>query len=175
MRSFRAVALDLEMDGDRVLEIGLTEVDLNNWELGKTVSILIETPERVSEEVFKLTGLTQGRINKSGITMAEAYSKLITKYGFSNRLILVDSSDELGALDSHLCTYETMWHFNPEFYSFNNPDVLNVGSLYKIRFGEKNNTSLENMLKKFNIKHEEKFHRAGPDSRAIAKLALRLL
>lgn len=177
MKSHIALALDLEIDENKVIEIGLTEIDLKSRNILRTYSMPIKPSSYwasepyfcwISEEVSILTGWTYGKLNKSGVTLAEACRRIQEKYGGLNRLLITDSDLETEALK------RSVFKAHPAHYPFGD-STLNVSHLFSILFREFGSSiGLDEMLTRVGLTFEGRRHRASDDSRNIAKLLLRL-
>lgn len=157
-----ANVIDLEFDGSRVLEIGLTTVDLNKRSIIKSYSFPIKVEEgyEVDKEIIDLTGWTTKKLNRQGFEL-EQVRAILTKHGFWNRLIISDCSDELDKLED-------------TFFSKYSPHKLNISILFSLRIGQFTDLSLDSMLEEFNLKFEGRKHSAKDDSYNIARVFLEL-
>lgn len=158
-----ANVIDIEHDAGRLIEIGLTTVDINARQILKTYSIPIKVDFEVSPEITALTGWTTHRLNKRGISRLNALIRLYN-YGCSNRLLVTDSNDEIQALEGMLRT---------PLNSFSG-SRLNLSILFRLKTKIDYNIGLEGMLKYFDMEFEGKLHSGADDSRNIARLFLRL-
>lgn len=181
MRSRLANVLDLEFDGDEIIEIGLTIIDLSRKSLLKTYSIPIQpglswiskdlSKDRVSDEIHELTGWTYGKLMKQGIPFKDACDRISNRYGGKGRLLITDTDNEAVVFENHC--FVNWFDVDHYFYPFGD-DVLNVSTLFKIKTGIFDNLSLENMLGWYGLSFEGKQHRADSDSRNIARLFLEI-
>ncbi len=157
-----AVAIDLEHDHNRLIEIGLTTINLSKLTILNTYSLPISVDFRISDDIYSLTGWTTGKLNRQGTTLLEARRRLLELYGCNNRLLVVDSSDEIPFLGYCLgCAL-----------SNNRQDV---SILFNLITGLPTNTSLDSMLKEYGLTFQGKPHRADSDSLNIAKLFIQML
>ena len=170
MNSMIALAIDLEHDNGKIIEIGLTEINLKKRVLGKTVSLLIKTEDRVSDHVYELTGLTKGKLNKGGMSLEDAIDKLFYKYGAANRLIVTDSEYEVPLIEKNWLTYCPYFQLDFKF----SLDRINVGSLFKVANRDNTSWSLKEMLDVLCREEQQRPHRAGSDSIDISKVFLKL-
>ncbi|HEY9788030.1 MAG TPA: 3'-5' exonuclease [Candidatus Obscuribacterales bacterium] len=184
MRSNIANVLDLELtcyedgvfpEGERaeVIEFGITMVDLPTRTILKTLSIpVIPTMSTVSPFCARLTGWTPAKLNRSGVPYAEACRRILEKYGGRNRLLVVDSDDE-----TEIVRVQCALSGNgiaPVEYPFGTSQ-LNVSTLFELLTGEKSNVGLDKMLELLGLQFEGRRHRAGDDSKNIARVLLKLL
>lgn len=164
----RVNAIDSEWDGSRLLEIGLTEIDIckNKKEIHNTYSLPLILDRQISREIQDLTGWTVNKLKKQGFPKEEIMRRL-DKYGCQNRLIIVDKPDELIYIGFNI-------KVNFERYKFSER-ILNVCDLFELKTGLKNNLGLDKMLEIVGLEFEGKQHRASDDSKNIARLFLRLM
>jgi hypothetical protein len=179
MKSHIVNCLDLEHDNGMIIEVGLTEVDLEKRKILKSYSYPVKAEIKVSDEVYKLTGWTTAKLQKRGEPIWKIYRRLLDDKGLVGRLMVVDSPNEWTMFRNNL-KIEAM---GPEYsaevfnYPFAKPeDTLCVSSLWKIKHKEFGaNTSLPDMLKVEGLEFEGKRHSAKDDSLNIARLFLELL
>lgn len=163
MKNKLANVIDLEMDQGFIIEVGLTVVDLENFEIVSTYSMPIK-PEfngRVTDHVMELTGWTRAKLDRQGEDLGTVINRLKTKHGASNRLCVVDSLGEIKAFGDK---------------SPFRPCCLNVSDLYAIKhkkFGK--SPSLEEMLFEHGLDFVGDQHRADDDSFNIARLFIELV
>ncbi len=166
-----ALALDLELNQyqriTEVIEFGFTEVDLVNKKLIRKLTFPVRNCLPINKYVEDLTGWTNARLNKQGTTFSTICDKLLKNYGSKNRLIIVDSSNELDPIKRQ-CEYLNV----P--YPFGNK-VLNVSDLFQIKYGEFKNLSLEDMLDRVGLEFVGTPHRAHDDSYNIGRLFLKVI
>jgi len=155
-----ANVVDVEHDNGRPIEIGLTTVSLKDRQILQTYSLPIKPTFDVSPQVLELTGWTMAKLSKQGADVAEATRRLAT-YGFANRLLVTDASDEIPLLEEAL---------QSEF----SPHRLNVSILFALATGKAINVGLEAMLAEYGMQFEGRLHSGADDSRNIARLFLRL-
>lgn len=156
-----ANVVDVEHDNDRLIEIGITTVNLEKRKIIQTYSIPIKPDFEVSPEIQQLTGWSSAKLRKQGIEKEEALRRLLV-YGFANRLLISDSSSEISFLEDSL---------NASF----SPHRLNVSILFALITGKDINFGLEAMLKKFGMEFEGRLHSGADDSLNIARLFLHLI
>lgn len=92
----------------------------------------------ISPEITQLTGWTTSELKKQGIETAEATRRLVELYGFTNRLLVSDSSHEIAFLEQSL---------NATF----SPHRLNVSILFSLFTCKHMNLGLETMLDEFEM------------------------
>jgi DNA polymerase III alpha subunit (gram-positive type) len=156
-----ANVFDVEHDDGRLIEIGLTTVSLKDRQILQSHSIAIKPDFELTAEISKLTGWTQAKLLKRGITKEEA-SRRLDGYGSNNRLLVTDHSDEIPFLEAALG--RTL-----------SPHRLNVSVMVALFTGNDINLGLEQMLALYNLQFEGKLHSGIDDSRNIARLFLKLL
>lgn len=156
-----ANVIDIEHDNGRLIEIGVTTVDLKDRRIIQTYCLPIKPDFDVSPEILELTGWTIAKLKKQGIDCAEAVRRLAV-YGSSNRLLVCDASDEIPFLEQSLaCSLS--------------PHRLNVSILFALATGKNINLGLKAMLAEFGMEFDGRLHSGADDSRNIARLFLRLL
>ncbi len=156
-----ANVVDVEHDNGRLIEIGLTMVNIEDRKILQTYSLPIKPEFELSSEVAQLTGWSTAKLIKQGITKEEASRRLMT-YGFANRLLVSDASDEIPFLEESFAT---------KFSSHR----LNVSILFFLLTGNDINVGLETMLAKRGLQFEGRLHSGADDSKNIARLFLNLL
>ncbi|HEY9786822.1 MAG TPA: exonuclease domain-containing protein [Candidatus Obscuribacterales bacterium] len=156
-----ANVVDVEHDNGRLIEIGLTTVSIKDRAILQSYSLPIAPDFDLSPEISHLTGWTSAKLRKQGITKAEAIRRL-AGYGFGNRLLVSDASDEIPFLEEAL-----MSRFSQH--------RLNVSILFSLTTGKDINLGLEAMLAACGLNLEGRLHSAADDSRNIARLFLLLL
>ena len=180
MKNHIANVIDLELNDWKIIEIGLTTVDLKKKSIVKTYSIPIlpSVFMPLTPEIEELTGWTDKKLAKSGIYFSAALDRLQNKYGSKGRLTIVDTDNEINAFKTNI--FKTMsstlslYDEIDEIMPFGE-DHINVSTLFKIKTGIFENLSLIKMLKHYKIEFEGKHHRADADSYNIAKLFLELI
>jgi hypothetical protein len=96
-----ANVFDVEHDDGRLIEIGLTTVSLKDRQILQSHSIAIKPDFELTAEISRLTGWTQAKLLKRGISKEEA-SRRLDGYGSNNRLLVTDHSDEIPFLEAAL-------------------------------------------------------------------------
>ena len=164
-----ANVLDLEFNDDKsIIEIGLTFVHLQTLEIQKTVSYAIwPQPKPLAEEIVKLTGWTDKKLEKQGRPLNKVVDGIIQKYGVG-RILVVDSADELYPFS--LAGYGT-----PALPMPFQGEQVNVSNLFRIAFELEHDVSLEYMLNRLGMVFDGRKHRAGDDSKNIARLFVQLM
>lgn len=157
------VAVDTELDGDTLLEVGLATFNWRTKEILGSYSLPI-SPEagavEVRPEIQALTGWTLARLRKQGFPAAEVTRRMQELYGMSNRLLVTDSGDEIPFLERTLgATFSSR--------------QLNVSLLFALTQKQKGrNPSLEEMLTARGLTFQGTPHRAAEDALNIARLFL---
>lgn len=170
-----ALALDLEIDQEQIIEIGITSIDLREHKILTTYDMLILPEYRISDEVYNLTGLTYGKLKKAGISLEEAFRRITEKYGGMNRLWVVDSNDEVDTLNE--AVFEN-WIKSKRYLSYRDlPRInqINISTLFALKTGNFTGQSLESMLTYHKLEFEGCPHRVNWDSHNIARLFLELI
>lgn len=191
MISSVAVAVDVESDGGRLIEIGLTTLDWRRAEIMQSYSLAVHpreaastclicgsaesryhedayghdykaVPIEVSEHVRQLTGWDNARLAKVGLSKMEIVRRMIDLYGMRNRLIISDASDEAGFIEEALGTKLSEHR-------------INVAILFALRHRIEKSPSLEQMLVASSLTFEGRAHDAKWDSLNIARLFLALV
>ncbi len=166
-----ANAIDLELHEGEVIEVGLTTVDLSRRLILQSYSFPIKHDKRISDEIYKLTGWTQAKLNKSGEELPVVYKRLVEKYGLIGRLLIVDDKDEFSTLNGDAFNKDE----NFEDWYDQAPEQLNVCNLFRIKYNDFSSQSLEGMLERTGLGFIGRQHRAKDDSFNIARLFLELI
>ncbi len=156
-----ANVIDVEHDHGRLIEIGLTIVNLGERQILKTHRLPIKIDFELSPVISDLTGWTTTKLRRQGMALAEV-NRLLFGYGCTNRLLIADSSDEISVLEKMLSTELS-------------PHRINVSILFSLATGKDINLGLEAMLAEFGMQFEGTPHSGADDSMNIARLFLRLL
>ena len=158
-----ANVVDLEYDQGRIIEIGFTTLDIGSRKIIQTYSFpLKQSPYfKLSPAFIALTGLTDAKLRKQGY-YPDHVQNLLEKYGFNNRLLIADTSDEITLLDK----------WKSDLWS---PHRLNVSILFALKTGLQINLGLDKMLGHFGLEFQGIPHRAGDDSLNIARLFLEVI
>lgn len=165
-----ANCIDLELHEGEVIEVGLTTIDLSRRQILQSYSFPIKHDKRISDEIYKLTGWTQSKLNKSGEELPVVFKRLEEKYGLWGRLLIVDSSDEWATLVKSTIQKNG----NPRLI-FGGPEQMNVSNLFRIKYNDFSSQSLEGMLERTGLGFIGRQHRAKDDSFNIARLFLELI
>lgn len=156
-----AVAIDLETDGDVLLEVGVTTFNWRTGTLEKTVSLAVCPPAadyEVAPAIYALTGWTAQKLRRTGVTKAEVSRRLTVLYGCASRLLVCDTADEVVTLEKALGTSLSQ-------------DRLNISLLYALLDPtRKTNDGMDKMLAAYGLTFEGKAHRGADDSANIARL-----
>jgi inhibitor of KinA sporulation pathway (predicted exonuclease) len=161
-----AIVVDTEYDDGKLIEIGLTTVSIKDHLILQSYSIPIKINFELSQEIQELTGWTNKKLERQGVTIEEACRRL-DKYGFQNRLIVIDTNDELEKIEQ--MKKDINW--NTEI----SKNRLNISILFFLKTGIRDSIGLDKMLEYFGLVFEGKRHRANSDSYNIAKLFIRLI
>lgn len=179
-----ANVLDLELNGNNIIEIGITMIDLKKLEIVKTVSMpIFPQPRPISPDIVELTGWTDKKLEKSGINLSTAFDRIIYKYGGLNRMLIVDNKNELLPFETVVETRRHMHSWDdddiradwPVRMPFKGP-VLNIADILKIVTNNVDRTlSLPEMLNFVGLEFNGRRHRADVDSVNIARLFIRTM
>jgi len=153
--------IDVEHDNGRLIEIGLTTLSLKDRKILQSYSLSIKPDFQLSLEISQLTGWTQAKLLKQGISKEEA-SRRLDVYGGRNRLLVTDHSDEIPFLETALSRPLS-------------PHRLNVSLMVALFTGNDINLGLDQMLALYDLTFEGHPHSAVDDSRNIARLFLKVL
>lgn len=156
-----ANVVDIEHDNGRLIEIGLTTVSLADRRIVQTYSLPLKPEDAISPEILELTGWTMSKLSKQGLDKSEVVRRMET-YGFRNRLLVTDASNEIPFLEK--CLQVEL-----------SPHRLNVAILFALSTGKDINCGLEAMLSHFGLEFEGRLHSGADDSRNIARLFLKIL
>ncbi|MGE3553018.1 MAG: exonuclease domain-containing protein [Candidatus Obscuribacterales bacterium] len=151
------IANVVDIEG-RLIEIGLTTVSLADRRIVQTYSLPLKPEDAISPEILELTGWTMNKLKKQGLEKSEVVRRMET-YGFRNRLLVTDASNEIPLLEK--CLQVGL-----------SPHRLNVAILFALSTGKDINCGLEAMLSHFGLEFEGRLHSGADDSRNIARLFL---
>lgn len=166
-----ANTIDLELHDGEVIEVGLTTIDLSRRQILQSYSFPILHDKRISDEIYKLTGWTQAKLNKGGEPLPVVYKRLVEKYGLNGRLLVTDDKDEFQTLNGDAFNKDENFD---DFYDLA-PEQMNVSNLYRIKYNDFTSQSLEGMLERTGLGFIGRQHRASDDSFNIARLFLELI
>lgn len=153
-----------------LIEIGVTTINFKERKIIQSYSLPIKSEHAlISDYCTKLTGWTKSKLNRQGMNIEEAYKRLY-KYGCYNRLLVVDTKDEIRQLNMQFQVQNPYFHKVPL-----GDEIVNVSTLFNLKTKEMGNFSLEDMMDKVGLKFEGLPHRASVDSFNIAKLFLELI
>ncbi|MBS1995497.1 MAG: exonuclease domain-containing protein [Cyanobacteria bacterium SZAS LIN-2] len=151
-----------------IIEFGLTTVDLRSLQIVRTISIPVRpTMSTVSAFCTELTGWTAVKLNKQGVSYAEACRRLASKHGGANRLLVTDSNGDVTTVREQCKLMGVEYPFGE--------DHLNVASLFAMSTAQRQNLGLVGMLSNLGMAFEGRQHRADCDSMNIARVLIRLL
>jgi inhibitor of KinA sporulation pathway (predicted exonuclease) len=157
-----------EGEKQEIIEFGLTTVDLRTLQIVKTVSIpVIPVMSTVTTFCTELTGWTLAKLNKQGVTYAEACRRLLAKHGTVNRLLVTDSNGDVVSVREQCKLMGVDYPFGD--------DHLNVSTLFTLITGQRENLGLVEKLAKLGLSFEGRQHRADVDSANIAQILIKLL
>ena len=146
------------------IQIGLCEVNLKSLTVLKKRSFPIKplTPT-ISPYCTALTGWTHAKLIKQGFEFKQVLS-LLQKQGSRNRLLVVDSDNELAIIRSHCARLGLEDPFGADV------SMLNISTIFNLAKRQEKNISLEQKLAAFNMRFEGIPHRAEDDAHNIALL-----
>ena len=151
-----------------IIQFGITTIDLHHLQVVRTFSIPVKpTMSTVSPFCTELTGWTAAKLNKQGVSYAEACRRLIAKHGSQSRLLATDSNGDVVSVREQCRLMDVPYPFGE--------DHLNVATLFSIITKQRNNAGLVQMLTKLGLTFEGLQHRADVDSYNIARVLIKLL
>jgi inhibitor of KinA sporulation pathway (predicted exonuclease) len=157
-----------EGEKQEIIEFGLTTINLDQLEIIKTVSIpVIPVMSTVSPYCTQLTGWTMAKLQKQGVTYAEACRRLTAKHGALGRLLVVDSIGDVISVRNQCALMGVPFPFGEEHF--------NVSTHFNLVTRQKRKLSLEEKLAVLGLQFEGVQHRAAPDSANIARLLIELI
>lgn len=158
-----ALAIDCEMDGDVLLEVGVCEFDWRSGQILRTMSLPLTPPDGfiVRPEIEALTGWNAALLRRRGVSAEEVSRRLLEKYGARRRLLVTDAGDEIPGIEKALGVALS-------------PERMNVSLLHAMVSGSERNISLEEMLADRGLAFEGTPHRADSDAHNIARLFVAL-
>ncbi|MDZ4834001.1 MAG: 3'-5' exonuclease [Candidatus Melainabacteria bacterium] len=176
MKSNILNVLDLELScypndsfpaGERkeIIEFGLTTVDLSKLTIVQSFSFpIIPTMSTISPYCTELTGWTEAKLKRQGMSFAEALRRIEGKHGGKNRTVVTDSDKELDAVRDQCQLMGLPCPFGSGYF--------NVSTMIAVLTGELRNLSLPEKLALFKLEFEGALHSGKDDSRNIARLFL---
>jgi inhibitor of KinA sporulation pathway (predicted exonuclease) len=151
-----------------IIEFGLTTVDLRTLQIVKTVSIpVIPVMSTVTPFCTELTGWTMAKLQKQGVTYAEACRRLLAKHGSLNRLLVTDSNGDLASVREQCALMGVDFPFGDDHH--------NVSSLLSVITGQRRNMGLVENLAQLGLAFEGRQHRADVDSANIARVYIKVV
>lgn len=150
-----------------IIEVGITEVDLESLTIVRTLSIAVKpVKSTVSRYCTELTGWTESALNRQGVILFEACRRITQKYGGQNRLLVTDCGSEAPSMQAQCQLSNVAFPFGDE--------QLNVSVLFALVTGNRKRLGLTEMLNAVGLEFEGRLHRAGDDSKNIARLLIKL-
>jgi inhibitor of KinA sporulation pathway (predicted exonuclease) len=151
-----------------IIEIGISEVDLNEKIINKSESILIK-PEKsvVSSFCKQLTGISQRDVYNKGVTLEEACQHLRTNYDSENVFW-----GSWGDFDEK--QFKKECELKNVKYPFSE-EYIDLQKKFSEFLKEKRLYGLENALKQFDLQFEGRPHSAKDDSYNTARLHLNMI
>jgi len=185
---------------NEIIEIGITIIDVNDFEVIKTDSILVKPLySKVSEFCTNLTTITQGELDKNGIFFAEAVNMLKKEYKtrdylwaswgdydrvqFERNCKLYANHDkrieekynkDIITIDMTQFIELEIQELSKRIYPFGRRHI-NVKTLFSIINNLEKEIGVEEALEILGMKFEGTLHRGGDDSYHIAKILCKTL
>lgn len=157
-----AVAIDVEHDSGRLIEVGLSLIDLSGCSIINKYSVPVKIDFDLSWQIIKLTGWTPPKLAKQGYDKTEVARRVI-KYCGRNRLLVTDMDNEIPFIEEQLGIKLSL-------------NRLNICTLFKLKRKDlTDNVGIDIMLEYFGLTFEGKQHRGVDDSYNIAKLFLEIV
>lgn len=154
-------------ESPEIIEVGITEVDLESLTIIRTLSIAVKpVKSKVSPYCTALTGWTEAALKRQGVPLSEACRRVAQKYGGVNRLLVTDCGSEAPSMKAECELANVEFPFGEE--------QLNVSVLFALVTGNRKRLSLTDMLNAVGLEFEGVLHRAGDDSKNIARLFIKL-
>ncbi|MBX9878035.1 MAG: hypothetical protein K2Y22_06205 [Candidatus Obscuribacterales bacterium] len=154
-----ANVVDCEHQEGRLIEVGLTMLNLKERKILKSYCMPVKVDFEISPEITALTGWTNRKLQRQGMPLEQIANMLINKHGFKNRLLLTDMSNEIQFLEEQL---------GAKFSDHR----MNISILYAMKTGQMEKVSLEGMLATFGMTFEGSPHLGVDDSKNIARVGL---
>jgi inhibitor of KinA sporulation pathway (predicted exonuclease) len=107
------------------------------------------------------------KLQKQGVTYAEACRRLTAKHGALGRLLVVDSIGDVISVRNQCALMGVPFPFGEEYF--------NVSTHFNLVTRQKRKLSLEEKLAVLGLQFEGVQHRAAPDSANIARLLIELI
>lgn len=171
----KLVSLDLEMNqpSERIIQIGTAYVDLSDRTCHEGISILVNPYEMITPEIEALTGVTNERIESSGLPMSEAYDEMVKwvdslgtdvfinpiTWGGGDSMLL---QEQVGAVDR--------WVFGRRWI-----DIKTVFVFTRMALGENHQSGLAKSLTRLGMAFEGRKHDAADDAFNTGKIYLKLM
>ena len=151
-----------------IIEIGFCLYDIVTKEITDKTSIIVKPDvTKITEFCTNLTGITQEKVDKEGISLKDASEILITQWKSHRRTIACYGRD-VGFINSE-CTKKGI---TTPFWQDKGFDVH---TLLKLKTGKKKNTNLKSSLEFYGLTFEGREHSADSDAYNTARLLRELL
>jgi inhibitor of KinA sporulation pathway (predicted exonuclease) len=126
----RLLSLDLELNqpSGKTIQVGACVFRLSDFHILDTFSVYVNPQEQLSEDIVKLTGISQQNVDQEGYSVLEAYQKL-KRFAHKNKVMknpLVWGSGNWN--DS----YHLYREANPQSKNFMGHRVWDVKTLYQM-------------------------------------------
>ena len=169
------MAIDLEMaqPSNNIIEIGAAIGDTDNYQIIDKISIFVNPHEQLSEEIIKLTSISQEDVDLAK-NLDDAYKDLLdfsNKYAVHKQLVTWGSGD-IWALKSQLQKIDLniKWEYG---YTYMN--VKNIVQAMLTAKNRKTQGGLAKSLGKFGLGFKGKKHRADDDSVNTLRMYFKIL
>lgn len=175
MNMNRIVCFDLEMccwnDGreprtGEIIEIGVAEIDLFMNEVISTRQIYVKPEhDEISDFCTELTGITQHKVDKYGVSFEEALAQLVKYHGGKSKIYACWGTDD--RVIKGECNRKSV----P--YPLN--QVLNIAVLHRIYFRCKNKRyGHKKAMQMSGLEWEGQHHSGVDDAKNLARLTIKL-
>ncbi|MBY5993645.1 3'-5' exonuclease [Ferrimonas balearica] len=154
-----------------IIQFGLAEIDLDRFEVSRTGSYFVtNTRHPISKFCYELTGISQSRLDKSGLPLDQVAGLLAEKWGVAQPWnALVSWGDERA------------W-MAPDFaakgvdYPFHN-GLLNLADYYRFSFCDhrRARVSLGDVTERYAVEPARPQHNAEADALTLARLVLAMI
>ncbi|MGH9552826.1 MAG: exonuclease domain-containing protein, partial [Terriglobales bacterium] len=149
-----------------MIEFGLVTIDLRTMQVVRRISIPVVPVAKVSAYCTALTGWTDAKLRKQGVSLAAACHRL-EKLGVKNRLCVTDSADELVTVRAQCERLGIESPFGHE--------SLNIAAVFALFTQQTRNLSLTEMLAHLGLTFEGRLHSGVDDAFNIGRLFIKLV
>jgi inhibitor of KinA sporulation pathway (predicted exonuclease) len=150
-----------------IIEIGITEVDIQSLKLLRTKSILVKPQSsKISQFCTELTTLTQSQVD-SGLTLFQACEELKLRFKSLSRMWLSWGDYDRNQFTKNCRDYNIKYPFNKRH--------MNIRSMFSILYGFEEEPNMEEALEYLELPLIGVPHRGDDDSKNIANIFISLL